>query len=185
VRIISATNRDIEAMVKDGHFREDLYYRLVVYTLSLPPLRERKEDLADLCAHFIAKHSPQVGRAVTGFTPAALERLTDYEWPGNVRELENVIRRALISSEGELIDVDSLPEKLQGPRPKQPELAPLVAPPPASPAQIVPLEQVERDAIERALSICDGNMTVAAKRLGIGRTTLYRKMIAYKLAAPD
>ncbi|MCC6806488.1 MAG: sigma-54-dependent Fis family transcriptional regulator [Deltaproteobacteria bacterium] len=188
VRIISATNRNIEAMVKAGQFREDLYYRLVVYTLSLPPLRHRSEDLADLCAHFIRKHSPQVGRTVTGLSAGALEMLMRYDWPGNVRELENIMRRALISSEGELIGVEALPEKLQGlPAPAGSRAS--AVPPSITPAvveeEIVPLSLVERQTIERALAVCDGNITVAAKRLGIGRTTLYRKMIAYKLSTQE
>ncbi len=191
VRIISATNRDIEAMVRNNQFREDLYYRLVVYTLTPPPLRERIEDLPDLCGHFMRKYSPQVGRAVSTLSPEALELLMRYDWPGNVRELENVMRRALISSENEVVGVEALPEKLQNIAPRvangngKPVAANAAAPARVVPSEVLPLADVERDAIERALAACDGNMTVAAKKLGIGRTTLYRKMIAYKLASEN
>ncbi len=183
VRIISATNRDIEAMVRGGQFREDLYYRLVVYTLTLPSLRERIEDIPELCVHFLRKHSSQVGRMMTSLSPEALEKMMRYEWPGNVRELENVMRRALIASEGDILTMDALPEKFQRLQPRTPgEKNTAMGTTSLAPHEVIPLADVERDAIERALAVCDGNITVASKKLGIGRTTLYRKMITYKLA---
>jgi DNA-binding NtrC family response regulator len=187
VRIISATHRDIEAMVRDAKFREDLFYRLVVYSLSLPPLRDRLEDVPELAEHFLRKHAQGSGRGERSLSAESLDVLSHYEWPGNVRELENVIRRALIASDGDMIGLDALPEKiLQHAMKSVPALQGFASGAKiAEPREVIPLEALEREAIEHAVSTCEGNITIAAKKLGIGRTTLYRKMLAYKLATPE
>jgi len=177
VRIICATNRDPLAEVEAGRFREDLYYRLHVIPIQLPPLRERGGDVLLLARHFLADFSEEEGRRFKGFTPEAEARLCALPWPGNVRQLQNVIREIVVLHDEELVGEAMLPPEPLGERP--PEAPRGVTPPaPAAPppaAEIVPLAQLERQAIERALEICGGNMTEAAARLGINVSTIYRK----------
>jgi len=168
VRVISASNTDLEEAVREGRFRQDLYYRLVVFPIQLPPLRERREDIPLLVEHFLEKHAADAGRRVRRVHPDALRRLLAHDWPGNVRELENVIHRALLVCDGEEIAPDDLP----------PELGRLATAPAAEEVPMS-LEELERWAIERAVAACGGNLSEAARRLGIGRSTLYRKMQQY------
>src|SRR5215208_26280 len=124
VRLVSATNRDLAAMVKEGRFREDLYYRLDVISMRLPALRERPGDVEELARHFLARSAPRLGRTATGFSPEAIELLRRHAWPGNVRELENVVEQALVFGEGELVTAGELPDALR----RAPPAAPLAAP---------------------------------------------------------
>jgi DNA-binding NtrC family response regulator len=180
VRIIAATHRDLAAEVKAGRFREDLYFRLVVYPIHLPPLRERRDDIPLLVAHFLRRLREDVGREIARISPEALEALGRHAWPGNVRELQNVVHRAMLACDGEQIELAHLP----------PDIAKLVLPsvPPAPDARahaapathedepVLPLRELERRAIERAMRVAGGNVARAARMLGIGRATLYRRL---------
>src|SRR3954454_20169110 len=171
VRVVSATHRDLEQLVAEGKFRQDLYYRLNVFPITLPPLRDRPGDIALLCEHFIQKFAQSTGKAVRGIEPAALASLTAYPWPGNVRELENVIERALILAKGQTVTAADLDF---GRRPA------LAAAPPASaePADAgrslyKRLSEQERNEIVAAVEKAQGNIAHAARSLGINRSTLY------------
>jgi two-component system response regulator PilR (NtrC family) len=169
IRIIAATNRDLAKSVSEGSFREDLYYRINVIPIHLPPLRERREDITPLAEHFVAKYREQMGKAVTGLTAEALHWLEAADWPGNVRQLENVIERAVALERGPLIQVSSLPNG-QGPKAPSRELAA-----PAEPAALpengldLPkhLETQERDLVSQALRQSGGRHDRAAKLLAI------------------
>ncbi len=164
-RILTATNRDLEEAVKDSIFREDLYYRINVFPVVLPPLREREEDIPDLVVHFLTQKKADPD----GIDAGALKCLMAYSWPGNVRELENIIERALILSGGKSIAADDLPLHVRG-------LGGESAPPARSAADLPTLEEMERRLIERALEKAEGNKSKAAKLLGITRRQLYSKM---------
>ena len=178
-RIICATNRTPLAEVEAGRLREDLYYRLHVLPIQLPPLRERGGDVLLLARHFLADVSREEGRHFQGFSPEAEARLCASPWPGNVRQLQNVIRQAVVVHDGDLVTEAMLPD-LEGERQSEAPRAakPAAAPPaqaPAGAAEIVPLALLERRAIERAIELCGGNMTEAAIRLGVNVSTIYRK----------
>jgi DNA-binding NtrC family response regulator len=175
VRVISASNRDLEQMVAEGVFRQDLYYRLVVFPIALPPLRERREDIPLLVDHFIAKYARDAGKRITGVGSAALAALQSHGWAGNVRELENVIHRSLLLADGPELGLDDLPLSLGA----GPTFATAQPSPPTSAA--LSLEELEKRAIERALSRHGGNLSDVARQLGIGRSTLYRKLEQYGL----
>jgi two-component system response regulator HydG len=170
VRLICATHRDLDALVKEGTFREDLYYRIKVIVLRLPALRERPEDIPDLADHFRRVANERNRRKVRGFAPAALERLRQYAWPGNVRELENVVEQAVVLSQGEVIDVGDLPEEVTGDRGPRDVLRIPVG---------NTLAEAEKELILETLRKANGNKTQAAKMLGIGVRTLYRKLEEY------
>jgi two-component system, NtrC family, response regulator HydG len=172
VRVLAATNRDLKAEVDAGRFREDLYYRLYVIPLRLPPLRSRREDIPLLCRHFIGRLCREMGRAPLELDPEALRLLTLYDWPGNVRELENVIERALVLSEGGRIMPRDLP--FEQPR----EANPLVLPAGFSPLREV-VERVERQMIERALQASGGVKLEAARILDLKPSVLYYKLEKY------
>ncbi|MCE7892742.1 MAG: sigma-54-dependent Fis family transcriptional regulator [Sorangiineae bacterium PRO1] len=180
-RVICASNRKLDELVAQGSFREDLYYRLVVFPIHVPPLRERASDIPELVVHFLHKLAPDTKKHVARVSPEALEALMAYEWPGNVRELGNVVHRALLCCDGEQIELGHLPHELW--RGKQsdvvPALAPTRAPQAALPPDLFDLREVERLTIERAVKKTGGNITEAARILGIGRATLYRKLTAY------
>lgn len=172
VRFIAATNRDLEAEVAKGAFREDLYYRLNVVSLHLPPLRERPEDIEPLAEHFLAQAAARLGSSLQAIDPAALAALREYAWPGNVRELQNVIERGVILGNGGALQLEDLPLKLS--RPVQ-----LIS----APAQEGPLtlRDAERLQVERILRRSDWNKSRAAQTLGITRVTLDRKIADYGL----
>jgi len=172
VRIIAATNRDVKQAIADGHFREDLYYRLNVITIGLPPLRERKEDISELVNHFIRKYSRETGRDIEGISPDAMSMLQSHTWPGNIRELENCIHRAVILCRGKRI----LPQHIQ----LGDGIAPTSAPQTASDGS-KSLAEVERDHIESTLKECGWNQTRTASVLGIDRKTLRNKIREYQL----
>ncbi|MDB5308045.1 MAG: sigma-54-dependent Fis family transcriptional regulator [Gemmataceae bacterium] len=181
VRIVAATNRDLDAAVKEGRFRLDLFHRLKVGTVRLPPLRERKEDLPQLGAHFLKEAARKHGKAVGKIAPAVWKAFEGYEWPGNVRELRNLIdSMVVLDLDGELT-LDDLPEDA-GVRP-----AGLGGGPPGAlgPDQLIgrPLAEVERYYIEKALELTGGNREEAATLLGIGERTLYRKLQEWKKEA--
>ncbi len=174
IRVVSATHRDLAGMVDAGAFRMDLFYRLNVVRLELPPLRERRQDIPLLVQHFLARQR-RAGSTVEGLEDDALELLLAHDWPGNVRELENVLESALALSRGPRLRAAALPlsRRTLGP-----------AAPPAADAPPLSLEAYERRALERALHECGNNATEAARRLGIGRSTLYRKLARHGIAVP-
>ena len=181
VRIIAATHRDWEALVAEGRFRQDLYYRLVVFPLEIPPLRERPDDIPLLVSHFVRKHQKQLAGRPAVFEQDALDVLCRYDWPGNVRELENVVVRTIVSTGGGRITVDALPDRLVLRSMGVDEPTPVESASEVPPDRILPLKDVERQAIRHALKALGGNMSLAAKRLGVGRATLYRKLTEYEL----
>ena len=223
VRVISATNRDLSADVKSGRFREDLFYRLHVFPILVPPLRERAEDIPDLTRHFVVRFAAEEGKRVRSMSAEALRLLSACSWPGNVRQLENAIFRAVVLAEGEEIGLDEFPHI---PNPGEHASTPAAAPltpaadpgpsPPLAPGIVIaddaaissgagegvslpehlvslvdeagharPLEEVEADAIRFALTHYRNQMSEVARRLHIGRSTLYRKLDGLGLAIAD
>jgi two-component system response regulator AtoC len=175
VRVISATSRDLEQAVKDGAFREDLFFRLNVFSVQLPPLRERQEDIPLLVEHFIAKHAARHGLQRVACAPETLRALLCYHWPGNVRELENAIERALVICEGDMLTTECLPGSVLR-RPRKP----LVEGLPADSLSLKKAEEVvERELIRRALEQTSGNRTQAAKLLEISLRSLLYKIKEY------
>ena len=197
VRIVSATNRDLAEAVKSGTFREDLYYRLNVFPIQVPPLRERREDIGALSEHFIKRFNAQERLKITGMTSETMELLKNHEWKGNVRQLENTIFRAMILSDGEQLQPHDFPQ-ISG---LSPAMAPMqdagslealvgsgVVDSQSDAVNVLDrdghlrtLEQIERDLIEFAIDNYSGHMSEVARRLGIGRSTLYRKVREHSL----
>jgi len=173
VRVISATNKDLEEEMKHGGFREDLYYRLSVFPIKLPPLRERKEDIPLLTAHFIKKYNEQENKSVKDINPDAMELLQNYNWPGNVRELENAVERAVVLAADDEITSRDLPPAVRSIGEKQIYEA--------DNTLASWIEKLEEDALRQALLECEGNISKTAKKLGIGRATIYRKAKKYGL----
>ncbi|MDQ2645779.1 MAG: sigma 54-interacting transcriptional regulator [Myxococcota bacterium] len=169
VRVLAATNRDLPTEVRAGRFRQDLYYRLRVVELRVPPLRERREDVLALARAFLSSAAERMRRKVTGMTPAAANQLLRYAWPGNVRELENAIERAVVLCRGSRIDVDDLPEEVGHALPST-----------YAPGDVRPLADVERDYILAVVRSNQGNKAAAAAQLEIGIATLYRKLRKYE-----
>ena len=171
-RIVAATNRDLARMTAEGSFREDLFYRLNVINLRMPPLRERTEDIPLLAEAFLRDFAAEDGRAIAGFSPEAMAAMCAYSWPGNVRELRNVVERLAVFSSGGLIEFKDLPEQIRTPGvPAAGEDA----------ASSLDLENNELKLIERALAECGNNRTKAAEKLGISRRTLHRKIKEFHL----
>ncbi len=178
VRLVAATNRDLAEEVQRGAFRQDLYYRLAVIPVALPPLRDRAQDIPLLVDHFLERFNERLGRTFTGLTPGAIEALKGYEWPGNIRELENLMERTVLLADGDMIDVDDLPGMGGG-----------AALPDADDLDGMGLKEyvrvhtakLERDRILKVLEAEDNNVTRAAKRLGISRKSLQTKMKEYGL----
>jgi transcriptional regulator with PAS, ATPase and Fis domain len=170
VRLIAASNRDLKEMVREHSFREDLYYRLNVVVISLPPLRDRLEDLPLLVGHFLSKYGPAFGKKVEGVSDEVLEVLSQYPFPGNVRELGNIVERAVALSDNTLIGLSDLPSDLR-------ELSMVNVE-----RQVWPsLEEAEKVYIQKVLTLTDGHRSRAAEILGIPRTTLWRKMKRFGL----
>ncbi len=181
VRLIAATNIDLEKALNEGRFREDLYYRLNVIPIFIPPLRERPEDIGPLIDHFIRKYAQKNHRPVTKISPEARDILLKYHWPGNVRELENAIENAVVMSESEVINVTDLPGYLQTPLSQQAS-----SPYPSfiddeNLSYREKIDQFEREMIRQALMECNGNKTQAAKKLGFTIRTLRNKINKYNL----
>ena len=173
LRLISATNRDLEAAIQDQRFREDLYYRVNVIQIELPPLRARGTDVLILAQHFIRAFAQSMNKPVSGIDNTVAEKLLTYPWPGNVRELRNVVERAMALTTSERIIVDDLPEKIRAHRGRQIILNA------EDPSGLLPLEQVEQHYILHVLESVNGNRTQAAQVLGLDRKTLYRKLKQY------
>lgn len=177
VRLLSATNRDLEAAVASGAFRQDLYFRLKVVTIKLPPLRERREDIPLLCAHFLKEFNQRHGKKVAGIAEPLRKALAHYDWPGNVRELRNLIESMVVQDQDGTLGIDDLQE---GDTLKS---LPLADSRPAGPGTLIgrPLQEVERYYIEQTLDLTNGNREEAAKKLGIGERTLYRVIQDWKM----
>ncbi len=198
VRIISATNRDLAEAVKAGTFREDLYYRLNVFPIAVPPLRERKEDIPALLEHFIKRFNAQERLTISGATAETIELLRNHEWKGNVRQLENTVFRAMILSDGDKLKPQDFPQ-ISGMAPvlSTPEPDALTSLVETTSAQedavsvldrdghLRTLEDIERDLIQFAIENYSGHMSEVARRLGIGRSTLYRKVREHSLDVDD
>ena len=174
VRVIAATHRDLKKMVREGHFREDLYYRLGVVEIPMPVLANRREDLPLLERYFIQKFSAEYNKPIAGLVRRAQTRLATYPWPGNVRELENVIGNACMMTDANLIDINDLPDRLRGPLTE--ELG--------GDETFLPLEELQRRHILRVLEGVGGNKARAAEVLGIGRATIYQLLSRMKSEEP-
>jgi DNA-binding NtrC family response regulator len=173
-RVLSASNRNLDQLVRAGKFRQDLYYRLNVIRIELPPLRQRSEDLPLLVNHFIGKFAASTKREIKGIDPAALGVLQNHDWPGNIRELEHVLERAVLLGKDDLIGIDDLPSHITA----QGERSFLVG---QAVAKQLTLRDLEREYIGKVLENTGGNKTEAARILGVDRTTLYRKLEEYKI----
>ncbi len=178
VRIISATNRDLKLAVEKKEFREDLYYRLNSFPISIPPLRLRRGDILVLAQHFLDTFNKKLGKNVKGFSKKTVKLIYEYNWPGNIREMENMIERCLIICEKDIIDVDDLPSQVRAAEPiGDADLnGPLF-----SDATIIPFEKLKEESIRHALKITNGNIVEAAKKLQLGRATIYRLMEKYNI----
>ena len=170
VRVIAATNRDLEALVREGKFREDLFYRLSVVAIPLPPLRERKDDIPFLAEHFLAKYTRQNKKQISHISPEATVLLCEHDWPGNVRELEHVIERGVALTGSPVLFPDDLPAKLR----KDAGVG-------ASSAQSLTLRELEKQHIQRMLRVARGNRSLTAQLLGVHRRTLYRLAERYQI----
>ncbi len=177
VRLLAATNRPLKQEITKGSFREDLYYRLNVFTLRLPPLRERRDDLPLFCRYFVDKYSRQFDKEVTHISPAAMHRINAYPFPGNVRELENIIERAVVLSDGPVIMPEHLPKRLQEPDLHAARNSPS--------GQFATLAELEREHISKVLEYTQGNKSQAARMLGIDRVSLWRKIKRFGLEQPQ
>ena len=174
VRVISATNKDLEDAIRTGTFREDLFYRLAAFPIVIPPLRQRREDIPLLANHFLEKYAERNDKSISGLSTGALRVLLQYDWPGNVRELENAIERAVLLETTEVLQVANLP----------PQLSPLGGHNDHSaPTAVLPLKEVERQAMAHALKALGHNVSATARALGVNRATLYRKLKKYDLLA--
>jgi DNA-binding NtrC family response regulator len=168
VRIIASTNLEVEVAIRAGKLRQDLYYRISTITLNLAPLRERLDDIVPLANNFLKRFASQAGRNITGFTPSAMEKLRSFDWPGNVRQLQNEIQRAVLMTDGTMVDVNDLSIT------KEPQA-------PEDNTSLTLLEGMERQTILQMLKETNGNKLETAKRLGIGRQTLYNKIKLYSI----
>ncbi len=175
VRIVSATNRDIESLVEEGKFREDLFYRLNVIQVNLPPLRARGNDILLLAQRFVTQFASASGKDVVGISTPAAEKLLAYPWPGNVRELRNSIERAVALTQLDKLVIDDLPVKVRGYSGKQPVVVS------DDPEHLLTMDEVEERYIKHILNAVGDNKTMAARILGMDRKTLYRKLEKYKL----
>lgn len=175
-RIIAATNRDIETAVEENRFREDLYYRINVIQIDLPPLRERGTDILLLAQHFVEQFAIRSDKQIAGISNSASEKLLNYTWPGNIRELRNIIERAVVLTRYEKISVDDLPEKIRNYKTSQFLVGS------DNPSELVPIQEVEHRYILHVLKTVGGNKTLAARVLGLDRKTLYRKLQHYKIS---
>ncbi len=187
VRIICATNRDPWQEVADGKFREDLYYRLHVLPIDMPPLRARDADAVEIARHFLDIYANEEGKEFAAFAPEVEASIQSFPWPGNVRQLQNVVRNIVVLNDGDIVTPEMLPAPLDTAvddmriqrAPNAPSMSPVTGPATTS-DEIRPLEDLEREAIQNAIRICGGNIPEAALRLGISAATIYRKRTAWK-----
>jgi two-component system response regulator AtoC len=190
IRVIAATNRDLRAMMKEGRFRDDLYYRLNTAAVAIPPLRDRVGDVGALLGHFVERFNAMLGKQVEFISPRALSLLEAYPWPGNVREFSNSIQSALMMTDDEVLDVDALPENISmtsagehpaaGPAATLPEIGAASSTMTLNEA----VDEAARRALERALRAAGGNCHRAADLLGVSRYTVYRMLTRYRMAPP-
>jgi DNA-binding NtrC family response regulator len=176
VRVLAATSRDIRKMVAEGTFREDLYYRLNVIPIVLPPLRERPDDIPILVEHFLKEIATNKGTPPRRISSEVMRRFQSYRWPGNVRELRNVLEQMMVLADGEVLTERDLPDSIAESAHAMPNASEI-------PAGLT-MDELEKLAIKKALELCDGNRTHAADRLGISVRTLQRKLQQYKLETP-
>lgn len=181
VRVLCATNRDLKQEIKNGRFREDLYFRLNVFQIHLPPLRERRDDVPILVQHFVDKFRGDSGKRVSGVHPEAMEVLKNYDWPGNIRELRNVVHRALLLRKGPLIDAGdiSFDQELN----RETGIAVPELPPGMTLEQM--LEKLERQIVEAALRRYNNNRERVARELGVARSTLFKRLKDWGLTKQD
>lgn len=184
VRVISATNKNLEEELRKGNFREDLYYRICVYPINIPPLRQRKEDIPALSAFFLEKFNRHYHKKIKTILPHAMDMLVNYDWPGNVRELENVLERSFLNASDGVLAPEDLPitvassfKDWHNGSDTQVDLKKIVS----LTKKITPLKELEREVLLQALRLTNYNMSTAAAELGIGRTTLYRKLQKYRI----
>ena len=175
IRVLTATNQNLEAAVEAGTFRKDLYYRIATFPIEVPPLKDRREDIPLLADHFLKKYAGSAMKSIKAISANALQLLMQYDFPGNVRELENSIERAVLLETTELLQPSNLSPQILSMIPSQP--------PSSFPdsAGILPFEEVERQTLAHALKVMENNVTKAAQALQIDRSTLYRKVKLYKL----
>ncbi len=202
VRIIAATHQDLEALIRAGRFREDLFYRLNVIPIRTPSLRERKEDIFELAVHFLGRHAERIGRAVGHIDDEAVEALIAHDWPGNIRELENAIERAVVLCEGPALTLDDLPAEVREPGQRRRARLPLSAAGRTSGRRGGPAEAdrrrrpasiraspttrpSERSRLLDALDRAGGNKSEAARIVGLPRSTFFSKLKKFGLAAPE
>ncbi len=181
VQVVASTNRNLEVAVKEGKFREDLFYRLSVIPIVIPPLRERKEDVPLLVEHFIYRYNQQFRKAVKGITSEGMKLMMNYSWPGNVRELKNAIERAMILVDRDMIDIPHLPIRIAEPASVAPLSHASGEYPVKLPREGAGLEDIERELIRQALEYTNSNKTKASKLLRISRDTLRYKVKKYDL----
>lgn len=172
-RLIAATNRDLKEMVAEGDFREDLFYRLFVVVITLPPLRDRGDDILLLLNHYLDEFSRENSRKIKGFTPTAYDALSSYNWPGNIRELRNLVERMVVLSQGEWIDIDDIPSHVKQINLLDNDL---------NSSNEMTVDEMEKEMISQALDRTSGNRTLAAEKLGMSRRTLHRKLNKYGFA---
>ncbi|MGA7837622.1 MAG: sigma-54 dependent transcriptional regulator [Ignavibacteriaceae bacterium] len=178
VRIISATNRELKQAVENKEFREDLYYRLNSFPINIPPLRKRRGDILVLAEYFLKAGNKRLGKEIKGFTKKALKLIYEYGWPGNIREMENTIERCLILAEKNMIDVDDLPSHIKT---SDSTLGDTFSGPLFSDDNIISFEKLKEESIRHALKVTNGNIVEAAKKLQLGRATIYRLMEKYNI----
>jgi transcriptional regulator with GAF, ATPase, and Fis domain len=189
VRLVAATNRDLQKEIVAGRFREDLYYRLAVVPVTLPPLRERRSDIPQLAEFFREKYNRRLGKKISGIEPAAMDALQAHAWQGNIRELENMMERTILFADGPVIRLSDLPESVRGGDPRKQTPPPMQATSAPSAAEAASMKDIvrgaaaalERDLITRALEETGGNVTQAARRLKISRKSLQNKMKEFGL----
>ena len=179
MRVVAATNRDLRAMVADGRFRDDLYYRINVLSIDVPPLRERREDIPVLIDFFLKKHTETLRDWCAGLTTETRKMMLDYGWPGNVRQLESAIERAILLCEGDLITIEDLPLEVRQ------EAGPAAQGMFKLPAEGINFEEVERDLIMQAMEQTDYNITKSAKLLGLTFRTLQYRLEKFGIKKPD
>jgi len=181
IRLLSATNADLSRLIAEGEFRKDLYYRINVITLSLPPLRERRDDIPDLAGAFLASFAAKVNRRIDGFAPEVYERFYSYAWPGNIRELENAVERMVVLSRDSVIGLDALPPELLS-------ASPLPADAPSGEGKesvIRARDEAERACIVAALRVHAWRRAETARALGMDKATLWRKMKRLRIEEPN
>ena len=178
-RVICATNKNLESLIKEGSFREDLYYRIAVFPIEVPALRDRVEDLPLLCTHFLKKYQEDIGKEILSVSDEAMQILQNYSWPGNIRQLENILHQAMIVTSYDTIDADCLPEGVCDP--STPAIENISEKTSNDSTTLTPFHDVVKQTLKQALEQTDGNIPGAAKALGISRSTFYRMLKKYQL----